>query len=262
MGIKSTINSSMLPKRYQQYNLIPTVDGVMATTYLLDDIYVLKLFEPDTQTDVLENEVTLLSRLVDLPIPKVVEQFTIDKKSVIIYTQIQGDSISKPTIEHIEEIAKFLKAFHIQSRNIKICCKDKFQKIELKELIDKSRNISLLNYFHSINLNSKNDGVIHGDLFTDNCKFKAGKISGVYDFSDICMGDFYFDLAVVAVGWCFEDEFLNMKKVKVLLDNYGSTVDSETFISYIKYALLYYATTRFLAGRNYSELLKRLEYLS
>jgi homoserine kinase type II len=262
MGIKTAIHPSQLPEKYRHHKLIPTTDGVMATTYLLDNSYVLKLFEYDIHSEILKNEITLLSKLNNLPVPKVIDQFNIAENKVIIYTQIQGSSISQPDIHHIKEVALFLKAFHIQSKNIVISCKKRFQRVQLKQHIDSADNPSLLKYFHAIELTLKCEGVIHGDLFPDNCKFKTDKISGVYDFSDICLGDFHFDLAVIAVGWCFEKESLNRQKVKVLLKNYGSSIDDTKFTLYIKYALLYYATTRFIAGRDYHILLKRLEKLS
>jgi homoserine kinase type II len=262
MGIKTTIHKSLLPKQYQQYELIATEDGVMATTYLLGKSYVLKLFEDDIAKEKLVNEIELLSKLKNLPTPKVVDRLNIMQKRVIIYTQIQGKSCFEPTIEHIKEIALFLKTFHKQSKNIKISCTTRFQKKELKQLISLTNNPHLLKHFKATDINLENRGVIHGDLFPDNCKFIKNKLSGVFDFSDICLGDFYFDLAVVVVGWCFEDAVLNKQKVETLLKYYDSYMSCSTFNSYIKYALLYYATTRYLANRDYHILLKRLENLT
>ncbi len=262
MGVKTSIHLSQLPSQYQHYRLIPTVHGVMASVYLLDNAYVLKLFGKETTLTTIENEINLLSSIQNLPIPEVIDRCTIDNYQVLIYTQMQGESISQPTVHHIGEIGLFLKAFHAQSQNINISCKERFQKVKLKQLIDSTNNPSLMEHFHTIDLTLKSEGVIHGDLFPDNCKFKEDKLSGVYDFSDVCLGDFHFDLAVVAVGWCFEKDLLHKQKVQVLLKHYGSTMNSSAFTSYIRYALLYYATIRCIAGRNYPILLKRLENIS
>ena len=262
MGIKTLIHSSQLPSQYQHYKLIPTVHGVMATTYLLNDSYVLKLFEDNTAEEILEGEVTLLSNLDNLPVPKVIDRFQIEGKAVILYTQMHGESIVHPCMEHIKEVALFLKAFHTQSKNILLPCTERFTKVALKQLIVSTYNPSLMQHFYAIDLTLKSEGVIHGDLFPDNCKFKANTLSGIYDFSDACLGDLHFDLAVVAVGWCFEKEILNMQKTEMLLHHYGSHMDPLTFISYIRYALLYYATTRYIARRDYPILLKRLESIS
>ena len=68
-------------------------------------------------------------------------------------------------------------------------------------------------------------------------------------------------LAVVATSWCFNNSTLDVNKVQILLNNYGLVLKIEEFKEYIKYALLYYTTTRYLNNENYKELLKRLENL-
>ncbi|HHD80627.1 MAG TPA: hypothetical protein ENK99_03350 [Campylobacterales bacterium] len=169
--------------------------------------------------------------------------------------------ISNPIDKYIEQIGKFLKKFHNQSQNIKLENEKLFDRDRLKTLIDLTNNETLLKYFEDISLKLNHNGVIHGDLFMDNCKFQNHKLSGVFDFSDACYGDFYFDLAVVAIGWCFDKDILNKSKVDILLQSYQTDIDYKLFKKYIKYALLYYATTRYIFNRNGDELLRRLEYL-
>jgi len=261
MGIKTTITSSQLPIKYQKYKLIPTTHGVMASVYLLDNIYVLKLFELDTPLITIESEIKLLKSLKSLPVPKIVDRFQIEGHEVVIYTQIQGKIISNPTPKDIAQIGKFLKEFHQQSKNIKLESEKLFERDRLKRLIELTNNRTLLKYFDTISLELKSDGIIHGDLFIDNCKFQNHKLSGVFDFSDACCGDFHFDLAVVVVAWCFEGDILNRKKVDVLLKSYKTNIEYKLFTNYIKYALLYYVTNRLLDNRNGYELLRRLEIL-
>lgn len=261
MGIKQTLTSSQLPSRYQNHTLRATSDGVTATVYLLDNDYVLKLFELGTPISVIENEMTLLEQLSDLAVPKVIEHFSIKEHEVVVYSQIQGESMAQPSKTEIEQIGLFLKAFHqrsctLESRNEQIFSVDKLQ-----ELIEKTQNKTLQNYFSQINLTLNNDGIIHGDLFVDNCKFLKGTLSGVYDFAEACVGDFYFELAVVVVGWCFEGDKLNQSKVNILLQSYQAEIPYDAFEVYIQYALLYYATTRYLGKRDYPALLRRLEHL-
>jgi len=262
MGIKTSIKKSQLPIKYQKYNLIPTVNGVMATVYLLDNIYVLKLFEKDTPIVTIESEIKLLNSLKNLPIPKVIDRFEINGLEVVIYTQIQGEIVSNSTTKHIKQLGIFLKDFHKQSRDIELKNQKLFVKQRLKTLIDSTKNRTLLQKFNNISLKLNQDGVIHGDLFIDNCKFKDNKLSGVYDFSDACLGDFYFDLAVIVIGCCFNKSGLDRKKVEALLSGYEANIKKELFDEYIKYALLYYATTRFIAKRDYREFLSYLVSMS
>jgi homoserine kinase type II len=258
MGIKTPIKKSQLPIRYQKYTLIPTQNGVMATVYLLDNIYVLKLFEKDIDLIALNSEIRVLNHLENLSTPKVVDRFKIDNQEAIIYTQIRGEEPSNPTIKEVAQIGEFLREFHYQTKDLKINNKKLFSRDRLKRLIDRTKNRTLFKYFNDIKLTPKNSRVIHGDLFIDNSKFIDGKLSGVFDFSDSCLGDTRFDLAVVAISWCFDDNSLNRTKVNALYNSYGHNID----IEYIKYALLYYATTRFLAKRDYTSLLKRLSNLT
>jgi len=263
MGIKVEIRSSQLPLRYQKYKLIPTTQGVMASVYLLGELYVLKLFDKETPLITIDLEIELLSCLQELPTPNVVEQFQIEGYEVVVFTQIKGDMPSIPTLKEIQQIGIFLKHFHTQSKTFKFQKEKLFSRNRLRELIRLSKNKMLQYYFDSIKLTLYNDGIIHGDLFPDNCKFLEGRLSGVYDFSDASMGDFNFELAVVTIAWCFDGVNLNQEKMHLLLDAYEYKRESrrERFLVYVKYALLYYATTRFLAKRDYMELLNRLKKL-
>lgn len=260
MGIKTKISKKQLPKKYQKYNLIETIDGISDSVYLLDNIYVLKLFENQTKQQIL-NEQNLLNKLKSLQVPKVVDIFTIDDKYTILYTQILGNSVKKPRNKDIKQIGIFLKKQHNLTKNEKSSNIKLFETKRLKELIILSKNEKLLKYFSKIKIELKNDGIIHGDIFTDNVKFKDNKLMGVYDYNEACEGDFLFDLAVVSLSWCFDGKNINDEKLNVLLDAYNIQIDKIKFIDYIKYALIYYATTRYINSYNSDELINKFESL-
>ena len=111
----------------------------------------------------------------------------------------------------------------------------------------------------NINIKLSNDGVIHGDIFYDNVKFLDNKLNGVYDFTEASIGNFKFELAVVAISWCFDDDILNKEKLNTLLSSYNLDIKYNDFKVYIKYALVYYATIRCLNNRDYQELLNKLD---
>ncbi len=258
MGIITTITKDDLPLKYKSYQLSKTTDGVSASVYLLGIQYVLKIFENEIDNTI-ENEPILLSLLEDLKVPKIVDTLKIKNKDAIIFTQIEGESIKKPTLNHIKQIGVFLKKMHKKSKNKISKNRSIFEKSYLKEMIILSSNKTLLNYFNTIECELKNDGIIHGDLFCDNAKFKDEILTGVFDFSEACNGDFIFDLAVVAISWCFDGDNLNNEKLEILTSSYGLDIKYENFKEYIKYALVYYATTRYINNRDYGELLKKLE---
>ena len=118
LGIKIKIKKQYLPKKYQKFNLVKTKDGVSDTVYLLDNIYVLKIFDSATQQQIY-NEQILLKTIKNLKVPKIVDIFKIEKKHAVIYTQIEGKSIKTPTLKDIKQIGSFLKQFHKKSKNLK-----------------------------------------------------------------------------------------------------------------------------------------------
>ena len=260
MGIKTAISKNDLPLKYQGLSLIQTTDGVSDSVYLLEEQFVLKIFEsPSLQT--IENEKELLKRLSTLKVPQVVDSFSIGEKPAVIYTQIAGQSADKPPTDQIRQIGSFLKEFHSLTKDLRSSNPILFSKNRLEALIMDSGCDELVKHFKSVNIELKEDGIIHGDLFCDNAKFQNGVLSGVYDFSEACNGDFIFDLGVTAVSWCFEGHSLHKEKLEELTSSYGLDLEYERFKEYIKYALLYYATTRYINDRDYKELLMKLDNL-
>ena len=253
MGIKTELYISQLPDKYHNLSLLETSDGVSDSVYILGDNYILKYYEDSSSVDV-DNEIALLNSLTSLSVPKVIDRFDINSKIAVIYSKIIGESIYIPTIKNIEEIGLFLIEFH------KITKDKSNSNIKLFNSIEKTESSQLLEFYKKIeSLELRDDGIIHGDLFVDNAKFKDGSLCGVYDFSDACVGDFRFDLAVVAISWCYDKDSINIKKVKTLLKSYKSQLSFSQFKLYIYYALLYYATTRYIHNREYRELIYRLE---
>lgn len=267
MGIKIRISKKDLPLKYQNFNLIETTDGISDSVYLLNSKYVLKIFENGTKEQVL-NECNLLTELKSLPIPQIVDIFMMKNKVAAIYTQLEGESLESAEAVHIKQIALFLKQLHTKTTSLKLTSNKTnkyfkntklFEKKRLETMIINSSNKMLFQYFEKTNCTLKNNGIIHGDIFLDNVKFKSDKLTGVYDFIEACEGDFLFDLAVVAISWCFNNNTLDKAKLKILIDNYDNKIEYIKFQEYIKYALLYYATTRYLNSNDYLSLIKKLE---
>ncbi len=64
-------------------------------------------------------------------------------------------------------------------------------------------------------------GVIHADLFRDNCLWDGDRLSGIIDFYYACDDVLLYDLAVAANDWCCDDDYsLNRDKTLALLDAY------------------------------------------
>lgn len=257
LGVKIKITQKDLPQKYENFPLIETIDGVQSSVYLLGNKYVLKIYDEPNYN--IEDEIALLKSISSLKVIQYVENICIRGYICMFYKQIFGHSIYKPTISHIKQIGLFLREFHTKTANLVSNNINLYDINSLKSVIYKRGIIVLQKYIEPIDIKLKNDGIIHGDLFCDNVKWIDDKLSGVYDFSEACNGDFIFDLAVVASSWCFDEDIPNYKKIDTLLSSYGLDIPLVEFKEYIKYALVYYATKRYLDNRNYEELINRLE---
>lgn len=248
MGVKTEISKYDIGSYFDVKSLEATTNGVSHTVYILNDNYILKLYE-DVENSYIDEEVKLLNLCSSLCVPKIEKELYIKNKKALIFKKSKGDILSKVKSVHLKEIALFLKNLHNITKNKTHANENIFSKTSLEKLIDKSQNDFFKNEFKKIDIRLKNDGVIHGDLFLDNAVFYDNKLTCVFDFSDACEGDFLFDLAVVAISWC-EDSI----QVKELISYYDEKIDLGEFINYLRYASLYYCVTRFLDNRDYGNI--------
>lgn len=63
-------------------------------------------------------------------------------------------------------------------------------------------------------------GLVHGDIFSDNTKFKGNKLVAILDFEEVCTDNLLFDIGVTINGFCFQNNRLNPKLLKVFLNEY------------------------------------------
>ena len=259
MGVRTPLSIGDLAGIFECTTLVPTSDGIRDTVYL-SGRGVLKLFE-EADFETVRREKQLLDALRELPIPEVLQEpFLIRGKPCLLYQKMPGESLRCVQQNHICQIAQFMHDFHRLSAGMRSTNKRLFERDRLDGLIQQSADERLRQLFEATPLTLRNDGIIHGDLFLDNALFEEDRLSGVLDFSEACEGDFLFDLAVVAVSWCLNGND-PLSDIKLLLTHYDPSITPETFWPYMRYALMYYATTRYLAGRDYGELLERISLL-
>ncbi len=222
--------------------------------YLCDDGTVLKLFNKASFEQIIE-EIKLLNNLKHLNVPRVLSEIFICRgKFALRYTKLEGKSKKSISECELVGLAKFLREFHsleLKSKNPKL-----FERDRVEEFVKKSKDIRLIKNFGLLEIEPKAKCVIHGDLFWDNIVFEKDRFAGVFDFIDSCEGDPYFELGVV----CFSYD-LNHSMKKLLLESYGLEVDLKKLDQFIKYALIYYCACRAMVGRDYEDLIEKLERL-
>ena len=258
MGIKFELHSRQLPKPYRDLPLKATTEGCSASVYCLGEHFILKIFEPGDNTT---QERTLYKHLKALPVPQPRVHFTVEEREALVFPKLAGKHPTIPSLSQLDSIGIFLRTLHALPTDT-LYLPARYSHTMLYRQIQQSHYLPLIHAYHTLELPKLQKNIlIHGDLFRDNTLFDEERLSGIIDWSDAALGDPLFDLAVVALDWCFTQNRLDTKKLFALMHSYHPSLQKETLLPYIRYALLYYATTRYLTQGNYSVLLERLERL-
>jgi Ser/Thr protein kinase RdoA (MazF antagonist) len=201
MGVKTSITLQEVQKLFPSHTfktLTPTKNGVIDTTYILDE-FILKRYERDIDTKVQEDTKRLqFLRKSGLNVPLCLAQ----NNSWFLYEKLKGEVPKHIRLKHIQVLARFMAKMH--RVNYKNYAKESF--LEQYDLDASLYTLQKSFYFYYKKLASlahytqKNDGFIHGDIFKDNTLFYKDKIA-VFDFIDGGNGSFVFDIAVALVAF-------------------------------------------------------------
>jgi homoserine kinase type II len=92
-------------------------------------------------------------------------------------------------------------------------------------------------------------GIIHGDLFPDNVKFKGNRLVGVLDFEAACRGKLIYDLATAVNALCFVDGRYRIDRFEALISGYEtlrplSLPEWDSFPNELRFSALRFTVTR------------------
>lgn len=247
MGVKTKITIDDLSAFLKISTLEETSDGNSDSVYVLNEKYILKIYEDNLSKSIHEEKV--LNLCSKLKVPKIKHKFIIKGKNTLVFNKAKGISLKNVNENHLYEIAIFLKNFHNITKNKSFNTSYSYDKEYLEKLINQTNNEYFDNWYKNLNIELKNDGIIHGDLFVDNAIFLEDKLNCVFDFSDSCSGDFLFDLAVVALSWC-----KTKKEINTLIKFYDENLEFDSFLEYVKYASLYYCVKRSIENRKFDDI--------
>jgi len=220
MGVKTTIALKEVQKLFPSYTfktLKPTKNGVIDTTYILDD-FILKRYERKIDTRIQEDKERLLFlKSYGLNVPLCIAQ----NSGWFLYEKLAGEEPQNIQLKHIQTLARFMAKMH--RVNYKHYATEDF----LRQY-DLNASLSTLKksfYFYYKKLSSlrtythENDGFIHGDIFKDNTLFFKNKIA-IFDFIDGGNGSFVFDIAVALVAF---NPHKRQSFTRVFLNTYNQT---------------------------------------
>jgi homoserine kinase type II len=92
-------------------------------------------------------------------------------------------------------------------------------------------------------------GIIHGDLFADNVKFKRSRLVGVMDFDAACRGKLIYDLATAVNALCYLDGRYRIERFEALITGYEglrplSLPEWDSFPNELRFSALRFTVTR------------------
>lgn len=92
-------------------------------------------------------------------------------------------------------------------------------------------------------------GIIHGDLFSDNVKFKGNRLIGIMDFEAACRGKLIYDLATAVNALCYLDDRYRIDRFEALISGYESLrplslPEWDSFPNELRFSALRFTVTR------------------
>lgn len=248
------INKLIADTNVKFVSIQETANGITDSTYIGTDKdgirYLFKIFETSSIEDV-KTKRYILNNIKNLKVPRILSpnmQMYKDKPT-ILFSFINGKIPKEIKIEQVEEIALFFKELH-SVKDVKPENQNIYEKSFTEKMISMVENKEDLeefkNRFELIkDIKLPNNALIHGDLFPDNAKFEGNSLSGVYDFAQSCFGNAYFDLSVMLVSWCFDEEDYKIEYLEKALQTYDTNLTIKQIKPYMLYACLYYALQRY-----------------
>ncbi len=255
MGIKTLLTLDEANRLFKEYGftqISPTSDGIIDTTYIVENAsagYILKKFEEADEGQVNE-ERQLLEKLAACRIP--VPQHLSSAGGWHLYSRLPGKSPATAAYAHLQTLGRTLARMH------RCTCTQKSNRrlFEQGLVLTQLKQLRQEHYKHYIALRRlrhyqpAEDGVVHGDLFTDNVLFAKQRI-GIIDFIDAGTGSFAFDLGVTALAWALRPH--TPGRVRLLLQSYNQhapkKIARESLYREIEIAAAFYSLKRICGSR-------------
>ena len=166
------------------------------------------------------------------------------------------------TLSQLEILGHTLADLHLIGRGYKkgIDNRFSFPKIAMtyrefrKDLPTHLRNIirvmdDEVSYLENYLDNNLPKGLIHGDFFPDNVKFKGSRLVGIVDFDAACRGKLIYDLATAVNALCFVDGRYRIDRFEALIAGYEnlralSLPEWDSFPNELRFSALRFTVTR------------------
>jgi len=166
------------------------------------------------------------------------------------------------TPPHLEGLGHALADLHLISRGYKKGIDNRFGFTKIvtmyrevrRQLPSHLKNIvrvldDEVSYLENYLDNNLPKGIIHGDLFPDNVKFKGSRLVGIVDFEAACRGKLIYDLATAVNALCYMDGRFRIDRFEPLITGYESLrplslPEWDSFPNELRFSALRFTVTR------------------
>ena len=280
MAIYTTLSKKDIAKLVDEYALGDLIaftgvrNGSVNTHYLIETKkgkYFVKIDEIKSELEV-KQELDLLLHLRKQNFPCLQPLKT---KSGRFYVEFQGkcltvtrnlDGVELPVeainATHLSALGHTLANLHLIGRSYKKGIDNRFGFNRIvaiyrevrRQLPSHLKNIVRVlddefSYLENYLDNNLPKGIIHGDLFADNVKFKGNRLTGVMDFEAACRGKLIYDLATAVNALCFIEERYRIDRFEALISGYESLrplslPEWDSFPNELRFSALRFTVTR------------------
>jgi homoserine kinase type II len=182
--------------------------------------------------------------------------------SVNRYVDGASFSLEGLTPSHLELLGHTLADLHLIGRGFKKGIDNRFGFTKVvnmyrevrRQLPSHLKNIvrvldDEISYLENYLDNNLPKGIIHGDLFPDNVKFKGSRLGGVIDFEAACRGKLIYDLATAVNALCYLDGRYRIERFEPLITGYESLrplslPEWDSFPNELRFSALRFTVTR------------------
>jgi Ser/Thr protein kinase RdoA (MazF antagonist) len=199
--------------------------------------YVLKIILNQSENELLR-EMYITEKLIDrlpcdLPIQVKGKYFIRYRNKIVLIKdyvsgrpELKGENLSD---ENLRTFGKYFAIIH-KTRLKRVKKKDLFIEVDgyFKTVNKKSKEYLIakfaLDKLRSVGFDSARfpEGLVHGDLHTENILVNGGKIVAVLDFEDAHIGKFIYDLGLAVLDTCWKGGGLSKSRINYLLRGYNS----------------------------------------
>lgn len=280
MAIYSTLSKKELAKIADEFGLGELTawsgvrNGSVNTHYLLETKrgrYFVKIDEIKSEIEV-KQEIELLLHLKKQGFPCIqiaksaTGRYCLDHqgKCLTVSRYLEGTEVAveRMTPAQLETLGHTLANLHLIGRSYKKGIDNRFSfnrilsiyKEVRRQLPSHLKNIIRVlddefSYLENYLDNNLPKGIIHGDLFPDNVKFKGGRLVGIMDFEAACRGKMVFDLATAVNALCFVGQRYRIDRFEALITGYESLrplslPEWDSFPNELRFSALRFTVTR------------------